>query len=268
MTDQEAGQYWNDNAEAWTVLARSGFDIYRDHLNTPAFFEILPGINGLTGIDIGCGEGHNTRLLAQKGANIKAVDISQVFITKAMEISQQTDPVIEYKVASATALPFESCYFDFATAFMCLMDIPAPSKALQEINRVLKPGGFLQFSITHPCFATPHRKNLRDANGRTYAIEVGNYFDKPEGRIDRWTFGAAPADLKCKYPEFQVPVFNHTLSQWINMVIDAGFIIEQLNEPNPDDETISKYPALQDARLVAYFLHIRCRKSHTGISSS
>jgi glycosyltransferase involved in cell wall biosynthesis len=37
-------------------------------------------------------------------------------------------------------------------------------------------GGFLQFSICHPCFDTPHRRNLRDANGVTYAIEVGDYF--------------------------------------------------------------------------------------------
>jgi trans-aconitate methyltransferase len=41
-----------------------GHDIYRDHLNTPAFFAMLPDVEGLAGLDIGCGEGHNTRLLA------------------------------------------------------------------------------------------------------------------------------------------------------------------------------------------------------------
>ena len=39
MNDHEAGQYWNDNAEAWTKLARAGYDIYRNHLNTPAFLQ-------------------------------------------------------------------------------------------------------------------------------------------------------------------------------------------------------------------------------------
>ena len=70
MNDKEAGKYWNENAEAWTTIARAGFDIYRDYLNTPAFFEILPDITNLYGIDIGCGEGYNTRLLASKGATI------------------------------------------------------------------------------------------------------------------------------------------------------------------------------------------------------
>jgi hypothetical protein len=39
MNDKEVGQYWNDNAEAWTIIARAGFDIYRDYLNTPAFLK-------------------------------------------------------------------------------------------------------------------------------------------------------------------------------------------------------------------------------------
>jgi hypothetical protein len=55
MDHHEAGQYWNENAEAWTKLARAGFDIYRDHLNTPTFLEILPKGQGMEGIDIGFG---------------------------------------------------------------------------------------------------------------------------------------------------------------------------------------------------------------------
>jgi trans-aconitate methyltransferase len=64
MDHEEAGRYWNGTADAWTELARAGYDVYRDHLNTPAFFASLPDVSGLCGLDIGCGEGHNTRLLA------------------------------------------------------------------------------------------------------------------------------------------------------------------------------------------------------------
>ncbi|MBK6931655.1 MAG: hypothetical protein IPH12_12650 [Saprospirales bacterium] len=41
----------------------------------------------------------------------------------------------------------------------------------------------------------------------------------------------------------------------------AGFTIEQLNEPYAGDETVKKQPALQDTQVVAYFLHLRCRKA-------
>jgi 2-polyprenyl-3-methyl-5-hydroxy-6-metoxy-1,4-benzoquinol methylase len=68
MKHTEVKQYWDGNAAAWTKLARAGYDVYRDYLNTPAFFKMLPSVNGLSGLDIGCGEGHNTRLLAKCGA--------------------------------------------------------------------------------------------------------------------------------------------------------------------------------------------------------
>ena len=44
---------------------RAGYDHYRDGLNTPAFLAMLPETRGLSGLDIGCGEGHNTRLLVK-----------------------------------------------------------------------------------------------------------------------------------------------------------------------------------------------------------
>lgn len=260
MSDTETGQYWNGNATAWTILARAGFDIYRDYLNTPAFFDILPNIEGLYGIDIGCGEGYNTRLLAQKGAKLEAIDIAEIFIEKAIQAEQETPLNIHYQVASATKLPFLDNQFDFATAFMCLMDIPDVEMALKEAFRVLKPKGFLQFSIVHPCFNTPHRKNLRDAAGKTYAIEVGAYFQNLNGQIEEWIFGAAPAALKAELPIFKVPRFTRTLSQWFNALLDTGFVIEHVHEPFPDDATVQRQPYIQDSQVVAYFLHVRCRK--------
>ena len=141
------------------------------------------------------GQGHNTRLLAQHGARLMAVDISQVFVKLAMEKTGST-PGICYQAASAVELPFASAAFDFATGFMSFMDIAETGAVLGESYRVLKPGGYLQFSITHPCFDTPHRRNLRDDKGLTYAIEVGGYFDNRQGDIAEWLFSAAPPQVK------------------------------------------------------------------------
>lgn len=260
MNHLQAGQFWNNNAEAWSALARAGYDLYRDHLNTPAFFNMLPEIAGLRGLDIGCGEGYNTRLLAQKGVHMDAIDIAPVFIGKAQEEEHRQPLGIRYEVASGVELPFEAGEFDFATAFMSLMDIPETEQALREAFRVLKPGGFFQFSITHPCFNTPHRKNLRDVSGKTYAIEVGSYFNKNDGHIEEWIFGAAPAHLKSAYAKFRVPLFHRTLSEWVNLLLQTGFILEYMNEPHPDDETVKQVPYIQDSQVVAYFLHVRGRK--------
>jgi ubiquinone/menaquinone biosynthesis C-methylase UbiE len=260
MDHREVGRYWNENAEVWTQLARAGYDVYRDQLNTPAFLAMLPDVRGLFGIDIGCGEGHNTRQIAKRGARIVGVDIAEAFIRHAAEWEQREPLGIDYRVASAVELPFPDSTFDFATAVMSLMDVPETGRALAEAFRVLKPGGFLQFSITHPCFDTPHRRNLRRDNGLTYAIEVGDYFRNLNGAVSKWLFSAAPQELKQSLPKFKTPRFTRTISQWFNLLIELGFLVEWVGEPRPTDETVRECPNIQDAQVVAYFLHIRARK--------
>lgn len=196
MDYEEVGRHWDGNAEVWTELVRAGYDHYRDGLNTPAFLEMLPDVEGLSGLDVGCGEGHNTRLVANRGAYMTGIDISETFVRHAEEEEDREPRGIRYERASAVELPFEEASFDFAVAFMSLMDIPEVEKVLAEIFRVARPGGFLQFSISHPCFATPHHENLRDEAGRTYAHEVGGYFHGMDGEVQEWTFSAAPPEAR------------------------------------------------------------------------
>jgi SAM-dependent methyltransferase len=259
MNHEEVGRFWNANANAWTKLARAGYDVYRDYLNTPAFFGMLPHVAGLAGLDIGCGEGHNTRLLAKRGAHVTAIDIAEDFIAYARQAEAHEPLGIDYRVASAVDLPFADATFDFATAFMSFMDIPETDQVLAEACRVLKPCGFLQFSISHPCFDTPHRRNLRDANGLTYAIEVGDYFRNLDGEVAEWLFGAAPLHVKQGLPKFKTPRF---------LLIDTGFRLERVAEPCPSDETVRACPDMQDAQVVAYFLHIRVRKPEQATTSA
>jgi ubiquinone/menaquinone biosynthesis C-methylase UbiE len=260
MDHREVGRYWNNNASAWTQLARAGYDIYRDYLNTPAFFKILPDVNGLRGVDIGCGEGHNTRLLVKTGAEMTAIDIANIFVMHAWEIEVEEPLGIDYRIASAVELPFPGNTFDFATGFMSFMDIPEIDRVLAEAYRVLKPGGFLQFSIEHPCFATPHRRKLTNEDGLNYAIEVGDYFNNLYGKVEEWIFSTAPSELTNGLTKFKTPRFTRTLSEWINLLIKTGFQIEHVQEPCPSDAVVQQFPSLQDAQVVAYFLHMRVRK--------
>jgi SAM-dependent methyltransferase len=188
---EEAGRYWEVNAQAWTRLARAGYDVYRDGFNIPAFFEMLPEVDGLAGLDLGCGEEHNTRLVARRGARVTGIDISPTFVRHAREAEEELPLGIRYRVASALDLPFEDAGFDFTTAFMSLMDMP-------ETREGLRP--------------------------------------------------------------FRVPRFTHTTSEWLNLLVDGGFVLERLGEPRPSDEKVREHPWLQNARVAPYFLHVRARK--------
>jgi len=256
MDLEDVAAFWEGNAETWTRQARAGYDVYRDALNTPAFLAMLPPVAGQTGIDIGCGEGGNTRLVADLGARMTGIDVAPTFIRHAVEAGGD----IQYQVADAHTLPFADGSFDFATAFMSLMDMPQPEKAVQEVSRVLKPGGFMQFSILHPCFVPPYRKTLRNADGSTRAVEIARYFDSMDGEIDRWWFSSTSAEERAETPQFQIPRFHRTLGAWVDMVVAAGLIIEKLGEPVASEEAAKAYPIIEDTRVVPIFLHLRARK--------
>jgi len=68
-------------------------------------------VKGLAGLDIGCGEGHNTRLLAHRGATVTAVDIAAGLIAYAQQAEAAEPLGIAYRVASAVAFSFPDATF-------------------------------------------------------------------------------------------------------------------------------------------------------------
>ncbi len=262
MDDRETGRYWERNAETWAPLARMGCDVYRDACNTPGFMAMLPDVAGLDGLDIGCGEGYNTRMAARRGVRMTALDIASTFLGYARQGECETPLGIRFLRGSGLALPFADGSFDFAMATMSLMDMPGHASVFAEVRRVLRPDGFFQFSICHPCFTTTRWKWVTDEEGRRVALECGDYFTRRNGELtELWMFGSAPEEYRTRVPHFEIPTFSRPISEWLNMLLDAGFAIERLGEPYPSDEALAAHPEIYDARIIAYFLHIRCRKN-------
>jgi SAM-dependent methyltransferase len=260
MNSTEVAEHWEANAATWTRHARAGYDIYRDALNTPAFLSMLPPVVGLRGLDVGCGEGSNTRRLAQLGASMSAVDIAPTFIRHAREAEEAGPLGIAYGIADATALPFADDSFDFVTAFMSLMDMPDQAGVLAEVHRVLRPGGFLQFSILHPCFAPPYRKVLREPDRTVRAVEIAGYFDDIDGRVDTWWFSTLPEAEQSRTAPFRTPRFHRTLSAWVEMIVRSGLVIDRFGEPSADPDLARSEPEVADTRVVPLFLHVRVTK--------
>ena len=260
MDRAEVARYWEANADTWTRHSRAGYDVYRDALNTPAFLSILPPIDGLEGLDIGCGEGTNTRQLAMRGGRMRAVDIAPTFIAHARAKETAAPLGIDFQIGDGMALPFADASFDFATSFMALMDMPDQDLAFREAARVLRPGGFFQFSILHPCFVPPQRRNVRDAEGRPHAVEVARYFEETDGEVETWWFGSVPAEERAKVAPFRVPRFHRTLSTWVDFVVAAGLTIEKFAEPRADIKTSNAQPEVADTRVAPIFLIMRVRK--------
>lgn len=257
---RSVSDHWEANADTWTQLARAGYDIYRDALHTPAFLEMLPEIQGLNGLDVGCGEGANTRLLARVGAKMTAIDIAPTFIRYATEYEEKEPLGIDYLTADALHLPFNNAQFDFASAFMSMMDMPQQGDVLKEVFRILKPQGFFQFTILHPCFVPPQRKNIRDENGKTVAVQVADYFANIDGNLETWLFSSVPQAERAQYKPFNIPRFHRTLSEWIGMITAAGFTLEASVEPMASEELAAREEVVADTRVTPIAWIIRLRK--------
>jgi ubiquinone/menaquinone biosynthesis C-methylase UbiE len=254
MDDSENTAHWERNAAEWVRLVRLGYDRARDFVNNPSFFALLPDVRGLCGLDVGCGEGYNTRLVVERGARMVGLDVASGMVRAAA-----AEGGARYVRGSGLMLPFGDGQFDFAVAFMSLMDLPDRRRALAEIRRVVRAGGFLQLSILHPCFARPPFEWIKDDDGVKRARVVSDYFVERAGDVEEWTFNAARADGLETVP-FQVPRFDATLATWLNDVADAGWQLERVAEPRPDAATVARFPHLAYTAVVPWFLQLRLRK--------
>ena len=107
------------------------------------------GVEGLRGLDIGCGQGWHACRLARLGCRMSGIDSSEQQILKAAANAEQQGVAVELRVAGASRLPFADRSFDFAYAiniFHHLTDPETRARAFAEVVRVLRPGGvfFLQ----------------------------------------------------------------------------------------------------------------------------
>ena len=93
-------------------------------------------------LDVGCGSGWATRLMAEKASSgrVVGIDIADEMIALARETSASW-PNVEFKVSSAEALPFKDGEFSHAFSMESLYYYADVLVALKEIKRVLEPGG-------------------------------------------------------------------------------------------------------------------------------
>ena len=159
---------WNSAVDAWIAFNQSGKNIHRDFLNLPAFVSSLPSPeSSKIGLEIGGGEGTLARYLTTLGYRLHSTDFSSQMIEEARRIESESPLNIQYSLENAEKLSFSDDVFDFAIAFMCLMDLHHPDQAFSEIFRILKPEGYFQISIIHPCFGSPsHRKHVLNPQGK------------------------------------------------------------------------------------------------------
>ncbi len=135
--------YWNSRAEGYSdtihqQLAGEEGEHCRNVLRACA-----PTGEGLQCLDLGCGPGFFSILLAQMGHSVTAFDYSEGMLAQAQANFEEMGVEVETQQGDAQNLPFEDNTFDYIVSRNVVWNLEQPERAYEEWTRVLKPGGRL-----------------------------------------------------------------------------------------------------------------------------
>jgi ubiquinone/menaquinone biosynthesis C-methylase UbiE len=110
--------------------------------------QVLRPPEGATFLDVGCGSCAHSVRLARRGFNVRAVDFSESALGMAGEHlkAQGLADKITLGRENILELSFPDESFDYVICWGVLMHIPDVERAVAELSRVVKPGGFLVVS--------------------------------------------------------------------------------------------------------------------------
>ena len=177
---------------------------------------LLGDVRGRDVLEVGCGAAQCARWLVGEGAQVTAFDVSYGQLVQARRLDERTGVEVSRLVqADAQALPFRAEVFDVVvSAFGGIPFVADSARAMSEIARVLRPGGRLVFSVTHPT-----RWAFPDDPGPGGLTVRQSYFDRtPYVEVDQT--GTA------SYVEH-----HRTLGDRIRELVSAALVLEDLIEP-------------------------------------
>jgi ubiquinone/menaquinone biosynthesis C-methylase UbiE len=130
-------------------------------------------------LEVAPGPGYLAIEIAKLGDyRISGLDISQSFIRIATENARAAGVAIDFRHGDAAHMPFPESEFDFVTCRAAFKNFSDPVGALQEIHRVLKPGGKASIYDLR-----------RNASREAIDLEVGQMgLSRPNRLLTKWTF--------------------------------------------------------------------------------
>ena len=105
--------------------------------------EVLEGLQGDV-LELGVGTGRNLSLYPPTVERLFGIDPDALMLSQAHKQAPKASFPVELILAPAEELPFENGSFDVVVSTLVFCTIPDPSKAFEEVRRVLRGGGYFR----------------------------------------------------------------------------------------------------------------------------
>lgn len=155
---KEAEKQWDKKSSNWSSKSKEMWENGSRKDIVPFFAQFVPEGNSVC--DLGCGDGFGSLKLSNAGYKVTGIDVSEEMIARAKSVNN-SDQFIKGDILN---LPFPDDSFDAVIAINSLEWTEAPLKVLNEMQRVVKRGGFACIGILGPT-AAPRVNSYRRLYG-------------------------------------------------------------------------------------------------------
>lgn len=167
---------------------------------------------GKTVLDIACGDGYGSRMLADVAARVVGVDISLETVARAR--AKYPHPRLFFLEGNATAIPLAGASVDLVASFETIEHLAGHEEMLDEIRRVLRPGGIVLIS-------SPDKYEYSDRAGYANEFHVKELYREEFVTL-----------LEARFPHLRILGQRVLFGSVIGAENDAPFFSWRKNEPD------------------------------------
>jgi SAM-dependent methyltransferase len=213
----------------------------------PVLRAMLPALRDKRVLDLGCGFGwHCKYAREQQARSVVGVDLSEKMLAYARE--NNNDSAIEYRRFAIEDINFAAGEFDVVISSLALHYVEHFEIVCRKIHHCLVSGGTFILSVEHPVFT---------------ALAAQDWYYGSEGERLHWPVDDYQKEglRQARFLDNDVVKYHRTIATYVNALIDSGFSLMKLSEPQPTQETLDKYPEMRDETRRPIFLLIAAVKN-------
>lgn len=208
--------------------------------------KMLPDFEGKRVLDLGCGFGWHCQYAAEHGAeSVLGIDISEKMLEEAKKRNRFFS--VDYRLIPIEDYEFPSDSFDVVVSSLAFHYLKYFDDVCLKVNRCLSKGGAFVFSVEHPVFTAYGNQDwCYDREGNKLHWPVDRYFET--GKRNAVFLGE------------EIVKFHRTLTAYVEGLLQSGFELTGLAEPEPDKISLKTIPGMKDELRRPMFLIISALK--------